>query len=419
MDANIFKALSNAGIEEYRITETKTESLEAFFVKHRLDLKRMKESTATEVTVYNVFEDEGVKMRGSAEVYVFPGMTEEELTAKFKDAYIAAGFVKNKYYDIAAREKDSEIKELPSLEESLGIMSRALFEADKDEAAFINSAEIFIEKKLVRILNSFGSDVSYNRFVAKGEFVCQCKEPQDVETYMDFAYQTADANALQKLVSDTLLTTRARAMATEAPKAGNYRVIISGRYLAEIFNFYIARTSGPFLYAKYTDYKPGDSIQGEDIKGDSINVTLKALSPFSSEGIRMKDMKLIEDGKLLGIHSSEKYAYYLGTEPTGSFDSMEVGKGSISFEDMKKAPYLNVVNFSDFQVEELNGSFGGEIRLAFLFDGEKTIPVTGGSVNGNLFDLQGNMHISSETQKQLHYEGPYAICFDNVNVAGK
>ena len=86
---------------------------------------------------------------------------------------------------------------------------------------------------------------------------------------------------------------------------------------------------------------------------------------------------------------------------------------------MKKEPYLNIVNFSDFQLNEMNGSFGGEIRLAFLFDGEKVTPVTGGSINGNFIELQKNARISKETQKQLDYEGPYAICFENINVAGK
>ncbi len=414
----IINALKAAGVTDYRIIDVNTESREAFLVKRRLDLKRGKNVRKITVKVFNVFEADGKKMKGQTDVFVFPGMKSEELVEKFRAAYKAAGFVKNPYYEFAAKEVGCEKQECPELGAALGTMAKALYDAEKEDGAYINSAEFFAEKTGIRIVCSNGTDVSYDEFRIKGEFVAQCKEPLDVETYMNFAYDTADAASLTKLARETLDTTLARAKATEAPKAGNYRIIISGRYVKNIFDYYIERSGNAYVYAGYSDYKIGDKVQGEDIKGDKLNLTLKAKEPYSTEGIKMQDLKLIENGELKAYHGSERFAYYLGIKPTGDHSAFEVEKGKVTLEEMKAKPYLNIVNFSDFQVDAFNGSFGGEIRLAFLFDGEKTVPVTGGSVNGSLIELKGDMTLSAETLKQLDYEGPAAVCFENVNVAG-
>ncbi|MBP5185115.1 MAG: hypothetical protein J6113_08410, partial [Lachnospiraceae bacterium] len=399
--------------------DTFTESAEAFFVKKRLDLKRRKENRRIAITVFSNFSNEKGEMKGFADIFVFPGIDKEELVKKLRDAKYAAGFVANPTYDLGKAEKGSVLKNLPDIEEGLMTMSKALFSADTGESAFVNSAEVFATKKRTNIIMSNGTDVTYNSFRISGEFVAQCKEPQDVETYMDFAYDGLDTESLKKLVAETLETTLARAKATEAPKAGKYRVMISGRYVKDIFGFYEALSSDAFIYAKYSKFKVGDAVQGSDVTGDKFNMSLKALEPFSSEGIRMKDLKLLKDGVLLATHGPKRFAHYLGVEATGNYSAFTVEPGTVSIEEMKKEPYLNIVNFSDFQLNEMNGSFGGEIRLAFLFDGEKVTPVTGGSINGNFIELQKNARISKETQKQLDYEGPYAICFESINVAGK
>ena len=85
---------------------------------------------------------------------------------------------------------------------------------------------------------------------------------------------------------------------------------------------------------------------------------------------------------------------------------------------MRSEPYLEVLNFSDFQMNAYNGHFGGEIRLAYLYDGEKKIPVTGGSINGNILEAQKNLVFSSEMQVEKDFEGPLAVCLENINVAG-
>ena len=70
-------------------------------------------------------------------------------------------------------------------------------------------------------------------------------------------------------------------------------------------------------------------------------------------------------------------------------------------------------------LDAYSGYFGGEIRLGYLFDGEKVSVVTGGSVNGSILELGKDMKFSKEMQKEAGFEGPYEVCIDKVSVAGE
>jgi predicted Zn-dependent protease len=89
----------------------------------------------------------------------------------------------------------------------------------------------------------------------------------------------------------------------------------------------------------------------------------------------------------------------------------------MSFDEMKVDKYLHIVNFSDFQVDSFTGYFGGEIRLGFYHDGSTVIPVTGGSISGNITEVSGKLTFSTQMQKETGYEGPYALCIEKVTVA--
>ena len=210
-----------------------------------------------------------------------------------------------------------------------------------------------------------------------------------------------------------------RARATEAPEKGNYKLLLSGKNVRTLIDFYIDRSSSGMVYPGYSGYQAGMDVQGEKVQGEKLNITLHASNPYSSEGIPMKDLTLLKEGELKAIHGNARFAYYLGVEPTGIYSAVKLDNGTKTLEEMKKEPYLYVVSFSDFSMDSLSGYFGGEIRLAYLFDGEKVTPVTGGSVSGNLLELQKNMAFSTERYKDKDYDGPFAVEFHGVAVAGK
>ena len=71
-----------------------------------------------------------------------------------------------------------------------------------------------------------------------------------------------------------------------------------------------------------------------------------------------------------------------------------------------------------FQMDPLTGDFGGEIRLGWYFDGEVTKPITGGSISGNIKEVESEMYLSSETQRSNNFSGPKTIELHNISLAG-
>lgn len=418
------RLMAACGVEDYLVTETEYESTELFFVKKKLDMRRTRKTAEAGVTVYKTSEEKGEKIKGSASFVINLSDTDEEVTAKIKSALYSAGFVKNRYYEFPAgikaaeKVKDSDLNGLKLSDVALKFAD-AVYSEDVDDRAFINSLEIFAIETHVHTISGHGTDVAYVKREVKGEFVAQCKEPEDVETYQDFDYDSMALEDIKALVRRTLSMTRDRALAKEMPKAGDYDIVISDKYVPELFNFYSNRGNAWDIFLGYSEFKVGESVQGDDIKGDKLNVRFGVTAPFNNEGIEMKERAFIEDGILKNIHGSVRFSYYLGIEPVGVYGKFLVSPGQTSFDDMLKRPCLHVVNFSDFQMDQDDGHFKGEIRLAYLHDGKGNVKfVTGGSINGSIFDAQKEFVLSKETQKLAAYEGPRAILLKNVAVAG-
>lgn len=426
----ILQALRQNKVKDYLIREEQVESAELYFIKKELDMRRMKNTTRYEVTVYRDFEKDGEKMRGFSDAEIFPQMSPEETEKAVADAYYAASFAANPYFDLPSGSKEEHVAQKGrlaalSVEQAAEAFVESLYAADCREDAWINTAEFFVNRRHISICNSKGIDVSYTRCQVNGEFVVQCITEgqgdlpgQDVEQYQDFAYNDLDTEALTRQAEEALDAVAARARAVEAPKNGVYDVILSGKHMQEIFSLYTSRANVAMIYPGYSNYKKGTKVQGEAVEGEKVNVTLKATVPYAYEGIPMKDMELIKDGELQGLYGNVRFSAYLGISPTGLYEAIQVDNGTKALEELKSGQYLHVITFSDFQMDDFSGNFGGEIRLAYLCDGEKVTPVTGGSINGNFLELQKNMVFSRETYRDSRYEGPMAVKFCGVPVAG-
>lgn len=422
----ILNVLERTGIAQYYIDVLETQSLESFFVGRKLDLTRTVDTTEYTVTVYHAYEKDGRALLGASDAQIHPGMEEEEMEAALRSAYHAAGFAGNPSYELYQGTKEEFIPSGSnlagqSLEATMAQMTEALFDVDVKEEVFINSAEIFAIRQVHHTLNSSGVDVSYETYQVRGEYVIQCVTPQDVETYHSFAYREPDVQALRQDVGEALTMTQARAQATQAPQAGTYRIILSGEQMNTLLDYYVSRSGSGMVYQQYSNYEVGMRVQGTEETvacGNGLTIVLKAKDPFSSEGIPMKDRVLLENGVLRTIHGGNRFAQYLGIEPTGFYGSIQVPVGDMPLEEMKQGPYLHIVSFSDFQMDDFTGHFGGEIRLAFLNDGEKVVPVTGGSVNGSILEVQDRMVFSKERYTNSRYDGPMAVAMEGVQVAG-
>lgn len=424
MIQRIKNALARCGVGLWRINESVEETAELFFVKRQLDTRRSKDVRKYDVTVFRDVAAPGGERpaRGFTSVRLIASMDDAQIDRELEGAYYAAQFAANPYFDLAdpARapmaEKAGELAAAP-LAQSAGKMARALFAPDVHQDAFVNSAELFVSRSAHRILSSEGTDVSYTSAKVCGEFVVQCRAPEDVEIHSTFEYDQLAEQALSAKVAESLAFVRDRARAQKILKTGQYDLILSGNAVAEVLSYYVSRSSASSVYARYSTWRTGEDVQGETA-GERLSLTLRSTDPYSAEGIPMADLPLLEGGTLNAYHGPNRFCRYLGVKPTGVYEKFSCANGTAPFEALKQGPVLWAVTFSDFQMDAMSGHFGGEIRLAYLIEDGRAAPVTGGSVNGSILDAQRDLTFSSERYVTARYDGPYALRLKGVSIAG-
>lgn len=408
----------------WRIHEHVEEASELFFVKKQLDTRRSKDVRKYEVTVFRDVERAGEEApaRGFTSVQLIASMDDRRLDQELRDAYYAAQFAANPYFDLPDPvqappvRKTGELAEAP-LAQSAGKMAAALFAPDVCRDAFLNSAELFVSRSAHRIVSSGGTDVSYTDAKVCGEFVVQCREPEDVELHSTFEYGALETAALSAKVAEALSFVRDRAHAQKVLKSGKYDLVLSGNAVASVLSYYVSRSTASMVYARYSTWQRETDVQGET-QGERLDLTLRATVPYSPEGIPMTDLPLLEGGTLKALHGPNRFCRYLNVKPTGLYEKFSCANGTVPFDELKQGPCLWAVTFSDFQMDEMSGHFGGEIRLAYLIENGKAIPVTGGSVNGSILDAQRALAFSTERYLTAQYDGPYAMRLKAVSIAG-
>ena len=422
----ILRLLKECGIKTYTVTSTKKESVELFFIKKNVDMRRMNRKNVFSITVYKDMLEEGKKIRGFASILVNESDADDEIKNRIMQSLDSAKYVKNPYFELPVRELSKEVDccgdlSGKSLDEIAEEFTSAAYSADCDEKAFINSFEVFVTEKHVRVVTSEETDVSYVTREIEGEFVAQCKEPQDVETYMDFKYNFLGKEEIKELIKNTLQVTKDRAKATAGPKSGKYDVILSDRYVPVLLQFFLDRANAGLIYQGFSSFKTGENVQGTDVSGDVFDITYGVTNAFDSAyGNKMEERPMLEGGVLRNIHGAPRFSHYIGVPKIGTYEKVKIPAGSMGMTEMKNRKCLHVVNFSDFQMDPLSGHFGGEIRLAYLYDGEGNVSVvTGGSINGSFLSAMKNVRLSRETEKLWNYEGPKAVLLTDISVAGE
>ncbi len=418
-------------ISGYKICETKIQSNELFFIKKNVDMDRAKSVHHFLLTVYVDFTEGGVEYKGSSVTSIHPTMNDTEIDIAIREAAFAAKFVKNPYYPLVKPATSHQmLSDSAFAGESLPYwmnkLTKAIYKNDIYEKGGINSCEIFLDRIETRIVNSEGVDVTEVSYRSMVEFITTWKEEGDeIELYRRIDCSDFDEELLVKEVSNMIAICRERAIASPTPALKTASVILTREAVMDFFSFYYSKSDAASVYNQSSIWKVGDQVQGTQVKGDLITVSLDPFmknsthsESFDEDGYALSPVSLIENGELKRYIADTRYAYYLGVEPTGKIGNIIVKSGSKSEEELKKEPYLMATAFSDFTVDTMTGDFCGEIRLAWYFDGTTTIPVAGGSITGNINELQNEMYLSKERRKDNNFDGPSMILLKNVTVAG-
>ncbi len=418
----IIKALEKLKVKEWKIIQKDVNSKEFFFVRDVLDMDRAKEVKKYEVTVYKEFVSGGKSYMGSSTVHIHPTMSESEASAVLAKAYFAAGFVKNDPYPLVEPNKKKIGTSCKIFEDTQKIIDSVL--NTTVDGAWLNSSEFFLNHEKVRILNSKGVDVSFEKDTLEVEFITTAKaEGEEIELYWNVK-SSGFFSKLPDKVEEALKVTLERAKAQPTPKLKEVPVIFDLDGTKEILGYYVQRASALNVYEHISDAKIGEQMQGKP-KGSVLTMyvdpTVKNSyfsRPFDNDGFELKKIKIIDKGTLISYWGNVRFSYYLNSAPTGELTNFVVEGGEKSVEELRNGSYVELKSFSDFQMNPLTGDFAGEIRLGWYHDGKNVVPITGGSVSGNIKDVQEEMEFSEEIVQDGNYVGPIALRIPNAKIAG-
>jgi predicted Zn-dependent protease len=417
-------------LSEWKMKETIQSGEEIFFVNSRVDMTRIKNVSRYQVTLYKNFTEGSKEYKGSSTFSVHPTSTKKEMMEQCKKALENACFVKNQWYPIVEPSMLKNTKKSEILTESISSIKEILKDIkslESEKLSRINSMEVFVYSEKKTIANSKGLLITSINPKSYLEIITQDVSPKEaVELYFELKFSSIHLGKLAEYLRTMIDQTKDRSNAELTPNLGEHRVILSDSSVADFFGYYLSKTSARAYYEKISPFQPNDSIQGNQIEGDSVDLWLDPQregsyfsESFDEDGYPLEKIKIIDKGRLIRYWGDLRYSHYVAAKPpTGGLRNFQVNCGKTPISQLKINPYVEIVSFSDFQMNSITGDFGGEIRLGYYFDGEKTIPITKGSIVGNVIDCQNNLLFSEESQSMMNFTGPKSIRIKKATVSG-
>ena len=424
MFERIREKLKALPVAAWEMTETAENRWEFYFIGHKLDQTRSAVVKGIEVKVYAA--SEGNQFLGNAAQTISPTATEAEIDEILEKLIFQAGLVKNPYYtltdvpvtvpgqtapvDVAAIAKDC---------------IQALAAVPETENEKINSYEIFVSEICRHTCNSNGVEYTCVYPSTEIEVVVNAKkEAHEIELHRIYRSGSCDAKKLQADVTRVMGFGKDRLEAVPTPKLGRGDVLFSTADACGIYEYFADKMHADYVVRKISDWEIGKPV-AEEMKGDKV--TLRAVPelpnssmnmPVDRENSLIRDRYLIREGVAENYCGSRQFSQYLGLSESSMITNLVVEGGLLSEAQIREGDYLEVVEFSDFQVDSLSGDIAGEIRLGYLHRGGKTTIVTGGSVSGSMNDAVKEMVFSKETEQYNNRVIPKVTLLKGLRITG-
>ena len=402
-----------------------TRGWEFYFIRHALDQNRVRNVEHITLTVYKKFTEEDREFLGSASAQIAPTATREEAEKLIGQLLDEAKLIRNPLYTLnEPRGNAPASAEAPDLRRISGDFIRAMRSVEENEEADINSYEIFADSVSRRFISSTGIDVTDVYPASMAEVVINARRAgHEIELYRMYRSGSCDAEGLKANIEETLRFGRDKLRAEKTPALGCCDVVFSTDDAREIYDYFISRMSASMIYQHISDCEIGKAVCEEG--GDTLTVRTPLYLENSShnvafdpEGAPVREMTIIEDGIAKNFFGGRMFSQYLGLKDSFIPGNFAVDGGSFSAEELRMGKYLEIVEFSDFQVNPMNGDMAGEIRLGYLHDGESVKVVEGGSVSGTMRSLAASMRFSKEQRQYNNYLIPAVTRLSGVSITG-
>lgn len=419
------RLLEGAGLDGWRVSETATESYELFFAHESLETVRATDTVTTQVTVY--VDHDG--KRGDSTFSVYGSMTTDDLKKKIQAAADRARLVFNEPYELpqggtleVSLPTNMDTADMKQLGRQI---ADAVFAADTVEGGSINACEIFLYRDTVRVQNSRGID--------KKQHVCRVMieaiptfttEKESVELYEDHRFTSFEPEKVTAEIARRMREVRDRSLAVKPRTPLTVNVLLRPQEIRSLLTDLAYDANYSAVYSHANLHKVGDDLQaGGD--GDKLTFTLKAILPgcekssyFDGDGMALTDTCILQDGVVKNNYGSSRFGQYLGVKEISGDLPMNVSlaAGTLTEEEIQAAPYIEAASLSGLQVDLYNDYIGGEIRLAYYFDGQETRPVTGITMSAKLSDVLRHLRLTANTCAEGAYEGPERLMMRDVAI---
>ena len=411
-------------VDGWRITEKAVASYELFFVHKNLETVRATDTLDTSVTVY--VDHDGKK--GDSTFAVYQSMTKADIEKRIQTAAARARLVFNEPYDLPeAGTLDAQLPTNMDQEDPKNLARRiadAVFAADTVEGGSINACEIFLYRDTLRVMNSRGVDKTQRMWRVMIEAIpTYTTEKESVELYEDYRFTAFDPQKVTAEIAARMREVRDRSLAVKPQTPMKVNVVLRPQEIRHLIRELSDDLGYGTVYAHANLHKTGDDLQ-ENCDGDRLTVTVKGIVPgsersayFDDDGTALRDTCVIKNGVAENYYGSNRFGQYLGiAQPTGALPCVALETGTLTDEEINAAPYIECASLSGLQLDLYNDDIGGEIRLAYYFDGQKKIPVTGISMSARLSEVLAHIRLSKAACVEGAYEGPDKLLMKDVAV---
>ncbi len=416
--------LRESDADDFEVNDSVTTGSEFYFIKHRLDQDRAKKVEHVTVKVYKKIDDGA--FLGIASGEIAPTATEEEMKKAVDDLIYQASLAKNRPYSLRKPKEAEELTiEVPAAGESAKRFIKAFAGVEETDTEYLNSYEIFSNVTTKHLVTSAGIDITETYPNSMLEYVVNARNDEhEIELYRLDQLGACDEESIRRNVEDVLRYGKDRLVTVPTPKLGECAVLFSTSDALEIYRFLLYGLNVAYVFRKMSPMEIGKPIR-DDVVGDKVTLSAKRILPnsdrnfrYDEEGAPVRDLVLLRDNVPENFWGGKMFSEYMGMDDTFNVTNWAVEPGTKSEEELRSGKYLEVVEFSNFQVNEVTGDIFGEIRLAYYHDGEKTIPVSGGSVSGDLKECLKEMYLSDTLKQYNNALIPAVTRLEKITVTG-
>ena len=432
----IEKRLKAKNIEEYDILLKTKKNYENTFLKDATDAFREVQSMEYMIRIYNRYDEPGMGIVHSNE------LKEERLDKIIDNCVTLSKINKTTKYEFPEPQHYNKVKTTESkiMEDPIAVLDdlseelNASIKDQKDVVPTFGRLGVLIRGNYLR--NCKGADLSDQSTYLFLEYAIKAEEGKDLAEFWDVnLYKNIEHLDLTermkhwaKLAIDTL-------KAKQPKPVKNAKIVFPPKILMHAINPVIGyHATGQAHFEKVSALEINKESASETFSINDNGLLEGCLStfPWDGEGSPTSDTILIKDGIFKNRIYDQRFAILEDKKSTGngsrtvdgsvvnSITNLEIAAGNEKIEDLLKdiKDGLYIEKFSWLNPDRLSGSFGTEIRNAYLIrDGELADPIKGGNVSGNvMMMIKQCLGITKERKYVQNCLFPY-IAFDGLTIS--